>query len=93
MNLKMAHSKSILQELQTHKMRHLNCKSSVNIKNQQDFPFQLVQSPANKQSCSEIHALGAQMGAAHPDSPPPLTQKENSRKEITLTTKELWKGC
>lgn len=31
-------------------MRHLNCKSSVNIKNQQDFPFQLVQSPANKQS-------------------------------------------
>ena len=39
MNLKMAHSKSILQELQTHKMRQLNCKSSVNIKTSRVFHF------------------------------------------------------
>ena len=39
MNLKMAHSKSILQELQTHKMRHLNCKPSLNIKTSRVFHF------------------------------------------------------
>jgi len=33
------------------------------------------------------------MEAAHPDLPPPSTQKENSGKEISLTAKELWKVC
>ena len=33
------------------------------------------------------------MGAARPDSPPTLIEKENPGTEITLTTKRLWKVC